>query len=87
MPLLPDSGHLVRWRGQSHPLRFGPIDLELTDGQSTWRWSAVVGFSPAPIAYPILGFNGCLQFMDARFRGADLVVEIETNRLYPGTIT
>jgi hypothetical protein len=35
--------------------------------------------------YPILGNCGCLQFFDARFRGEDRVVEIETNRSYPGT--
>jgi hypothetical protein len=86
VPLLPDLGHRIRWRGQSHPLRFGPVDLELTDGHSTWRWSVVAGFSLAPIAYPILGINGCLQFVDARLLGADLVVELETNRLYTGTI-
>lgn len=42
--LLADTGHRVRWRGQAHPLRFGPLELELTDGQATWRWSALVGF-------------------------------------------
>lgn len=86
LQLLADTGHRVRWRGQPHPLRFGPVDLELTDGHSIWRWSTVVGFSPAPIAYPILGTNGCLQFLDGRFLGADREVEIETNRSYSGTI-
>jgi hypothetical protein len=83
--LQPDTGHRVRWRGQPHPLRFGQVELVLTDMRATWRWSAVVGFSPAPLRYPILGQAGCLQFMDARFLGADLVAELETNRTYPGT--
>jgi hypothetical protein len=77
----------VRWRGQLHPLRFGDAALLLTDNGSVWRWSAVVGFSPAPLRYPILGQAGCLQFLDARFIGADLIVELETNRTYPGTQT
>src|SRR5258708_6277986 len=83
--LRPDSGHRIRWRGQPHPLRFGDVQLELSAGGSMWRWSAVVAFSPAPIAYPVLGNCGCLQFFDARFRGADLVVELETNSSYLGT--
>lgn len=81
------SGHGVRWRGQLHPLRFGSAELLLTDNVSTWRWSATLGFSPAPLRYPILGEAGCLQYFDARFLGADLLVEVETNRTYPGTRT
>ena len=52
-----------------------------------WQWPAVIGFSPAPIRYPILGQAGCLQFFDAKFFGADLAVELEVNRAYPGTHT
>jgi hypothetical protein len=63
------------------------VELVLDDGSSVWRWQTVVGFSPAPIRYPILGTAGCLQFIDARFRGADQIVELESNRLYPGTIS
>src|SRR5437588_12701895 len=84
IPLRPSTGHGVRWRGQLHPLRFGDVALLLTDNGSIWRWSAVVGFSPAPLRYPILGQSGCLQFFDARFLGADLMVELETNRTYLG---
>jgi hypothetical protein len=85
--LRPDTGHRIRWRGQLHPLRFGDVELVLEDGTGVWRWPAVVGFSPAQIRYPLLGTAGCLQFMDARFRGADLIVELETNRTFPGTVT
>jgi hypothetical protein len=35
--------------------------------------------------YPILGTCGCLQFFDSRFLGEDRLVEIETNRTFPGT--
>lgn len=85
--LRPDTGHRVRWRGQLHPLRFGDLQLLLTDNSSTWRWPAVVGFSPAPLRYPILGQGSCLQFLDARFLGADRIVKLATNRSYPGTQT
>jgi hypothetical protein len=84
--LRPDTGHRVRWRGQLHPLRFGDIELVLNDSASIWRWTAVVGFSPAPLRYPILGNAGCLQYLDVLFRGDDLVVELTTNRSYAGSI-
>ena len=80
IPLRPSTGHGVRSRGQLHPPRFGDATLLLTDNVSVWRWPAVVGFSPAPIRYPILGQAGCLQFSDARFLGADLMIELDTNR-------
>jgi hypothetical protein len=83
--LRPDTGHRVRWRGQVHPLRFGDVELLLTDNLAVWRWPAVVGFSPAPLRYPILGQAACLQFIDARFLGADLVIELEANRTYSAT--
>lgn len=82
--LRPDSGHRVRWRGQLHPLRFGDAELVLTDNIVVWRWSAVVGFSPAPLRYPILGQAGCLQFIDVNFLGADRIVEMEINRTFAG---
>jgi hypothetical protein len=85
--LRPDTGHRVRWRGQLHPLRFGDVELVLDDGTGSWRWPAVVAFSPAPMPYPLLGTAGCLQFIDACFRGADLIVELETNHTFPGTVT
>lgn len=83
--LRPDSGHRLRWRGQLHALRFGDVELVLDDGAEVWRWPATVAFSPAPIRYPILGVAGCLQFMDTRFRGADLIIELETNHTFPGS--
>lgn len=85
VPLRPDSGHALRWRGQAFPLRFGDVDLELSDGIEVRRWAAVVGFSAAPLRYPILGLSGCLQFFDARFLGESRVVELEVNPSFSGT--
>lgn len=83
--LRPDSGHNLRWRGQSYSLRFGDIELELSDGIEVRRWPAIVGFSLAPLRYPILGLSGCLQFFDARYLGATRLVELDPNLTFPGT--
>ena len=85
--LRPDTGHGLRWRGQFYRLRYGEVDLQLTDGSTAYRWTAVVCFSNAPIPYRILGYAGSLQFFDVTFRGADRITEIEPNQAYPGTIT
>ena len=85
--LLPFSGQGIRWRGQLHALRFGAAEPEIAANGMVWRWLAIVGLTPAPIRYPILGQAGFRQFMDARFLGADLAVELESNRTYPGTQT
>jgi hypothetical protein len=81
-----DPGFMLRWRGQAYQLRFGDVELVLTDSTgATYRWPATVGFSPAPIHYPILGNAGCLCYFDAMFRGQARVVELQTNPSYPGT--
>lgn len=85
--LRPDAGHIVRWRGTAYPLRFGDIELELADNGETWRWPALVGFSPAPLPYALLGSFGCLQYMDTTFLGAQLALKLEMNAAYPGTET
>jgi hypothetical protein len=86
--LRPDRGFGIRWRGQPYQLRFGDVELELSDGTgSAYRWPATVGFSPAPLRYPLLGNASCLCFFDARFCGGDRLVEIEVNRSYPGITT
>lgn len=83
--LRPDGGHSLRWRGQGYSLQFGDVELELSDGTQIQRWSAVVGFSPAPLRYAILGLCGCLQYFDARFLGESRFIELEANRSFLGT--
>ena len=87
LPLLPDTGHRIVWRGQLHPLRFGKVELVLTDGITVLRWPAMVGFSPAKLRCPLLGQAGCLQYIDAFFQGWAEAVELEPNHSYPGTVT
>jgi hypothetical protein len=76
----------LRWRGTRYSVEFHVVELELREGGIVWRWRARAGFTPAPLAYALLGQHGCLEFLDATFRGADQVVELEMNRLFPGTI-
>ncbi len=66
------------------PLRYAPVTLRLTDGQEFREWPAWVGFTPAALVYPILGFAGCLQFFTSTFHGDTEEVELTVNRLYPG---
>ena len=66
------------------PVRYARVTLRLTDGRELREWLGWVGFTPARMTYPILGFAGCLQFFDAHFRGAREEVELTTNGLYPG---
>jgi len=74
--LLPASGHEIVWHGTAFPLRFSHVELLLTSKTASCRWPAIVGFSSAPLAYPLLGIAGCLEYFDANFRGEDHIVEL-----------
>jgi hypothetical protein len=67
------------------PLRYAQVSLRITDGVETREWSAWVGFTPAKLARPLLGFAGFLQFFGAFFHGDREEVELTVNSLYPGT--
>ena len=67
--LRPPTGHGVRWRGQLHPLRFGDVELVIVANGSSYRWPAVVGFSSAPVRYPILGQALPRYRLDCGIRG------------------
>jgi hypothetical protein len=81
----PDTKHSVTWRGNTYPFLYSDIAVLLTDGVGTYRWPATVAFTPAPVRFCLLGIAGCLEYFDARFRGADRIVELEANWTYPGT--
>jgi hypothetical protein len=67
-----------------HVIAYAPITLRLTDGSEYREWTALVGFTSAPMIHPLLGFAGCLQYFDALFCGAREVAELTANGLYPG---
>lgn len=84
--LLPSSGHQLHWHGTPYPLRFASVELQFITATASCRWSAVVGFSSAPLKYPLLGIAGCLEFFDTTFRGEDGVVELSPNGKFPGSL-
>jgi hypothetical protein len=67
------------------PVRYAQVLLRITDGQEQREWPAWVGFTPAKLQSPLLGFAGFLQFFTAVFRGDREEVELTVNSLYSGT--
>lgn len=61
--------------------RFGVVDLELTDGRTTVRWAARVGFSTHP--RPVFGHKGFLQFFRATFHGRRRHLDLVPNGTAP----
>jgi hypothetical protein len=67
------------------PVKYAQVTLRITDGKEFREWIAWVGFTPVLSNYALLGFAGCLQFFTATFYGDLEEVELNVNRLYPGT--
>lgn len=86
VPLGSTVTHGIVWRGQSFPLQFATVELELSDGWAGFRWTALVGCTPAPLTYPLMGIRGGLQFFDATFCGKELAVEFTINSNFQGTV-
>jgi hypothetical protein len=65
-------------------IRYAQVSLRVTDGKERreWPW---VGFTPAKLQTPLLGFAGFLQFFTATFCGDREEVELTVNSLYPGS--
>ena len=70
---------------RSYPVRYAQVLLHITDGVEQREWPAWVGFTPAPLNHPLLGFASFLQFFTATFHGDREQVELAVNSLYPGT--
>ena len=66
-------------------LRYAEVTLRIAGVNELREWKAWVGFTTAPLARPLLGFAGFLQFFTAHFHGDREEVELEVNSLYPGT--
>ena len=84
--LQPTTSQSTNWRGSQFPLRFGRVEMELSSATEIYRWSAVVGFTSAPLPYPLLGLTGFFEYFDATFRGADHELELTPVRTFPGSI-
>jgi hypothetical protein len=82
-----DNGTLkMRWKGVPTLVRFGEVELRMSDGRFTCTWSALVRFIDAELPVPLLGHFGFLQYLNATFRGAKRVLELELNRDFRGSI-
>lgn len=78
-------GQLTTANLMNAPVRYAQVILRLADGKERREWPAWVGFTPAKLQSPLLGFAGFLQFFTAIFRGDREEVELTVNSLYPGT--
>jgi hypothetical protein len=86
IPFLPDTGHVLRWSGSVHSLRFASIELQIASRSASCRWRSTVGFSSAPLHYPLLGLAGFLEHFDAIVRGEKRIVELIPNAAFAGQI-
>jgi len=82
---LAGTGKTLLWRGQAYAVESAHVELELKIQNSVWRWPATLLFSVAPIAYPLLGQGGSLEYLDAEFLGAARRTRLRTNSAYSGT--
>jgi hypothetical protein len=79
--------HRLVWRGRPFRLGFARVDVVLEDDNGgRLTWPAEIGFSDAPISYQLLGQQGALEFLDATFRFGSLVLELERNQFFPGSV-
>ncbi len=69
----------------SIPVRYTRVTLRIADNQERREWEAWVGFTPALIRSPALGFTGFLQYFAATFHGDREEVELTVNGQYSGT--
>jgi hypothetical protein len=83
---LPAPGQQVVWRGVYYPMAYAEVWLVLSDGLETYSWRTIVGFSPAPIPYVILGQTSSLEFFDVTFLGERQYVELRPNGRFQGTV-
>lgn len=60
---------LINGVGGGAAARFGSVDLEISDGQNSYRWSAWIGFVSPPHPPPLYGLRGFLRFFRAGFNG------------------
>jgi hypothetical protein len=66
-------------------LRFATVTLRLATVSERRGWPALVGFTAAPLRFPLLGYAGVLHYFSANFHGDREEVELTVNSLYPGT--
>lgn len=74
-------------RVQPVVVKYVNVRLRITDGsQEAYEWSAVIGFTPTKLRYPLFGYAGFLQFFNTDFHGDDCEVILTPNAAFPGTV-
>lgn len=69
----------------SVPVRYARVMLRIADNNERREWEAWIGFTPAQIRFPTLGYAGFLQYFTASFHGDREEIELTVNGQYPGT--
>jgi hypothetical protein len=69
--------------GGGIPAVFGTVDLEISDGWTTYRWRAHVGFHASSLyqSTPVVGLKGFLQYFTATFDGQSRQLDLVPNGL------
>jgi hypothetical protein len=65
-------------------IRYARVKLLLADGFETAQWEVVVGFTAAPLRWPLLGQAGFLEFFDVELKGLRHEVSVKPNASFPG---
>jgi len=76
--LEPQTGRFRGVGGQVVTVSFGTVDLELHQGNESYRWPARVGFLDVRTV-AVLGRAALLEYFDVTFLGADNAVTLERN--------
>jgi hypothetical protein len=71
--------------GSSAVIQYAPVILVLTDNIRTYRWRATVGFTAAPLKFPLFGIAGGLEFFRTTLDGSRKEVEIVAQPHLPAT--
>jgi hypothetical protein len=57
-------------------LRYGPVQLELSDSRQKCRWNATVAFAKSPMRIAIFGIAGGLEYFITRIDFAQMDIEM-----------
>jgi hypothetical protein len=75
----------VRPTGKTaYVVKYSHVTLYLSDGSESLEWAAIVGFTPAPLRWPLLGQTGFLEFLDTELRGSRREVVLLPNVSFKG---
>jgi hypothetical protein len=67
------------------PLRLVQVMLRVADANEQREWLAWVGFTPARLRHPVLGYAGFLQYFTATFFSDTHEMQLQVNSGYSGT--